>query len=128
NLLNQSLSKTLSPGAWQDTYTSFGYNPRDVIKTLVEHPGVYQSRALAYYLKNPDWEAGVVQQGGFGQTPFGLTQFGYNTSVTSRLRMLSHTSFDCVPTDSYQFMVSLGLKQDKVDEKRSAIGFQFYDE
>jgi len=127
NLLDPTLSKTLSPSVWDVDFQSYGYDPNYVWKLLADQPGVYQDRAFAFSLKDPTWAAGLASTTGFGAGQFGKGTFGYGTDVTSTLRIKSRSSFDVTPTDSYQFMVSLGLKQDVIDEKRSAIGFQFYD-
>lgn len=127
NLLPSTLSKTLTPSTWDAEYRSAGYDSTQVQKELVEQPDVFQNRALAFYLKDPTWQASATIAGGFGNGPFGSGTFGYSSEVTSQLRFLSHSSISVTPTDSYQYMVSLGLRQDILDKKRSAIGFQFLD-
>lgn len=127
NLLNSGLAKSLSPSAWDDDYQSYGYDPKQVYKQLVTQPGVYQNRAVAYTLRDPTWQASATISGGFGAGPFGSGTFGYAPNVTSQLRFTSHQGFPCTPGDSYQFLVSLGLKQDVLDQKIEAIGFEFFD-
>lgn len=127
NLLPPELSESLTPSAWIDNYNSFGYDPTLVRKQLVDQPGVYQNRAYSFTLSDPTWQASAELNAGFGYGPFGQTTFGYSNAVTSDLQIISRSAIDVTPGDSYQFIVSLGLEQDQIDQKISTIGFQFLD-